>query len=391
MVEKILFVDDEAAVLQGYKRLFRSDFDIDTAVGGRGGLINIASKGPYAVVVSDMRMPDMDGVEFLCEVKKLSPDSIRIMLSGHADLSSAIAAVNEGNIFRFLTKPCDKDTLGKVLTGAILQYRLVVAERELLEQTLKGSVLVLSEVLSLVNPAAFGRAMRIRRYMSHVVTRLGLTRPWRFEVAAMMSQLGCVALPPETIQAVFSGQRLPPEEQARYDSHPAIAGTLLENIPRLEPIAWMIAHQNRPTSVDSDIADREMADMRLGAELLRATIAFDDLISKGKSRTEAANQVLIQHRYLDQKVMYALIELEPEAREMETCLCDVEELATGTILDQDIHDTNGTLVVVRGQEVTPTLILKLKNFCSKGTVAGQVRVLLMKEQEDLPFQTAAKA
>ncbi|HEY1273096.1 MAG TPA: response regulator, partial [Terriglobales bacterium] len=198
MREKILFVDDEPAVLQGYQRLFHNEFEVQTAVGGKRGLTMLNTAGPFAVVVSDMRMPEMNGVEFLSHVRKTWPDSVRIVLTGQADLDAAMAAVNQGNIFRFLTKPCDREMLGKTLTAGVLQYRLVVAERELLEKTLKGTIQVLSEVLSLANPAAFGRATRLRRYMSHLVAELGLSKPWRFEVAALMSQLGCVAVAPET-------------------------------------------------------------------------------------------------------------------------------------------------------------------------------------------------
>ena len=115
--EKVLFVDDEPAVLQGYVRLLRNEFKIDTTVTGKGALIALETTGPYAAVVSDMRMPEMTGVEVLRKVKELSPDTVRIMLSGHADLEAAIAAVNEGSIFRFLTKPCDKETLGKTLSA----------------------------------------------------------------------------------------------------------------------------------------------------------------------------------------------------------------------------------------------------------------------------------
>jgi FixJ family two-component response regulator len=380
--EKVLFVDDEPAVLQGYVRLLRNEFKIDTTVTGKGALIALETTGPYAAVVSDMRMPEMTGVEVLRKVKELSPDSIRIMLSGHADLNAAIAAVNEGSIFRFLTKPCDKETLGKTLSAALLQYRLVRAERDLLEHTLKGSIQVLSEVLSLVNPAAFGRAMRLKRYMSHIVTQVGLPRPWRFEVAAMMSQLGCVVLAPETIDAVFSGRELSAEEQSRYASHPEVARNLLENIPRMEPIAWMIAHQNRPTSVDSDIADREMADMRLGADFLQVTIGFDDLIRKGKSRVEAANQLMKQYRHVDQKVLFSLVELDPEREDAQGAKFSIAKLCPGMVLAEDIYSKSGALVVTKGQEVTTTLILKLKSLLVVGAIADSVCITTNDEESE---------
>jgi CheY-like chemotaxis protein len=372
--EKVLFVDDEPAILQGYQRLLRGEFQMDTAIGGKGALIALETTGPYAVVVSDMRMPEMTGIEFLSKARRIWPDTIRIMLTGQADMESTIAAVNDGNVFRFLTKPCTKDTLGKALSAALMQYRLVCAERDLLEHTLKGSIQVLSEVMSLVNPAAFGRAMRLRRYMSHIASRLALSRPWRFEVAAMMSQLGCVVLAPETIDAVFAGKTLSAEEQARYDSHPEVACSLLENIPRMEPIAWMIAHQSRATSVDSDIADREMADMRLGADLLQVAIAFDDLTRKGCSRVEAANRLMKLHRHVDQKALFALVELDPEKEDAQAQKCAIDKLSPGMILAEDVFATNGSLIVTRGQDVTATLILKLKSFQAAGSFTGPVAV-----------------
>ncbi len=391
MDEKVLFVDDEPAVLQGYQRLLRNEFRIDTAVGGKGALIALKNTGPYAAVVSDMRMPEMDGVEVLRRVKELSPDSVRIMLSGHADLNSAIGAVNEGSIFRFLTKPCDKETLGKTLSAALVQHRLVRAERDLLEHTLLGSIQVLSEVLSLVNPAAFGRAMRLRRYMNHIVTQAGLPRPWRYEVAALMSQLGCVVLAPETIDAVFSGRELSPEQQSHYASHPEVARTLLENIPRMEPIAWMIAHQNRPTSVNSDISDREMADMRVGAELLQVAIAFDDLVRKGRSRVEAANLLMKQHREMDQKVLFSLVELDPEKNDELTRKCNINKLAAGMVLTEDIYTKAGVLVVTKGWEVTTTLVLKLKSLLSVGAITDSVTIVLTEETLEEPKAAAGSA
>src|SRR5208283_4999670 len=156
-------------------------------------------KGPFAVVVSDLRMPVMDGVEFLTRVRAISPDSVRVMLTGQADMDAAIAAVNEGNIFQFLTKPCPAETLTRALNAALEQYRLITAERELLEQTLRGSIGVLSEILSLVNPLAFGRAQRIRRYVVHMAAKLDLANRWQFELAAMLSQIGSVTVPPEVM------------------------------------------------------------------------------------------------------------------------------------------------------------------------------------------------
>jgi response regulator RpfG family c-di-GMP phosphodiesterase len=375
MPEKILMVDDEDAVLVGYQRMFRNEFQIETAPGGAAALAALEASGPFAVVVSDMRMPEMDGTQLLRKVKLLAPDAVRIMLTGDADVRSAVTAVNEGSIFRFLTKPCNKDTLAKALTAGLMQYRLLTAEKDLLENTLQGSIQVLTEVLSLVNPAAFGRALRARRYIHQVATRMALASPWRFEVAAMMSQLGCVTLHPETIEAVYAGRALPPDEQKRFDAHPGVARDLLSKIPRMEPIAWMIAHQNDSAPIGGDIAKVATADMRLGANMLRATLAFDELVTKGLTQSEAASRLSRQHADFDPRIFQALVELDAGKSKMEVRSCDIDELISyDMVLEEEMRTKTGMLLVAKGQDITPTLILKLKNFLEKGAIGRKVLI-----------------
>src|SRR2546423_10339323 len=122
----------------------------------------------------------MEGADFRGKAKARGPDPVRFRPPGNPDMVTAINAINEGSIFRFLNKPCSKETMGKTLTAALLQYRLVTAEKQLLEQTLSGCIQVLTEVLSLVSPAAFSRAERARRYIHHIVSAMGLGNPWQY-------------------------------------------------------------------------------------------------------------------------------------------------------------------------------------------------------------------
>lgn len=165
MHKTILFVDDDELLLKAVSRSLGSRYDLETALGPEKALERIREGGgPYAVVVSDLKMPGKDGISLLEEIRALNPDTIRVVLTGYADLHSAVAAVNRGHVFRFLTKPCDDETLATVLDDCLRQFDLVTAERELLEKTLKGCISVLSETLSLVNPVAFGRANRVNRF-----------------------------------------------------------------------------------------------------------------------------------------------------------------------------------------------------------------------------------
>ena len=370
MAEKILLVDDDKNILDGYRRILSREFLLETSLGGEQALKMMEESGPFAVVVSDMRMPGMDGIQLLGKIKMVAPNTVRVMLTGNADMNTAIDAINEGNIFRFLNKPCGKEMMAKTLTAALAQYRLVTAEDHLLEETLSGCIQVLTEVLSLVNPAAFGRAERARRYIHQIVSAMKLGNPWQYEVAAMMSQLGCVTLAPETIQAVYSGEQLSASEQAQYDAHPTVAYNLLSKIPRLEPIAWMIEHQNRLITVDDSAAK----DVCLGAEILRLTLAYERLIQKGRSRNEAVHALALQNKGFSPEFFEALVALDPNAEEGEIRRCRVELLTVGMIIQSDIQTPDGALLVSNGQEVSPPLILKLKNLRARRMIGAEVIV-----------------
>src|ERR1043166_7557634 len=123
MSEKILFVDDEPAILDGYRRLLRGEYEFDTAAGG-GLALEMLEKQSYAVVIADMRMPEMDGAQLLAKIALKYPSTMRIMLTGNSDMQTAVRAVNEGAVFRFLTKPCDKELLRTTIQAALVQYRL---------------------------------------------------------------------------------------------------------------------------------------------------------------------------------------------------------------------------------------------------------------------------
>src|SRR5262245_61160663 len=200
---RVLCVDDEPNVVEGLALTLRRKFDVATAEDGPSALALLREEPRTAVVISDMRMPGMDGATFLARVRELLPDTVRILLTGQTDLTSAIRAVNDGQLFRFLTKPCPPSNLLAVVEAAVKQHELQCAERILLEQTLHGSIRALTEVLALTNPLAFGRATRIKAHVSELATKLGLKERWQVEVASMLSQLGCITLPTETVEKLY--------------------------------------------------------------------------------------------------------------------------------------------------------------------------------------------
>jgi CheY-like chemotaxis protein len=379
MNHKVLIVDDEPAVLEGYKRLLRREFDLETAEGGELGLRVIQEQGPFALVISDMRMPRMDGVQFLSRVKELSPETVRMVLTGHADMQAAIDAVNQGSVFRFLTKPCEKETLAKAITTGFVQYQLVIAEKVLLENTLMGCIKVLSEVLGLANPAAFGRSVRITGYVRHMVKKLKLSSPWRFEIAAMLSQLGCISLHPDVIEAAYAGNALSPEDQKRFDQHPLIAKDLLINIPRLEPTAWMIGQQSSTANHDAlppanNSLPKEV--LTMGAKMLKIANKFDDLRVKGLPDPKILEQLRFDPSNYDRELVNVLEDLVPAEANMELRSIPVAKLTSGMVLQQEIRTHGGLLLVTKGQEVNHPLLIKLANYVQRRSIDDNVMALV---------------
>src|SRR6185295_17871041 len=178
---------DEARVLEGLVLHLRKDFDVYTALSGEKALQRLKEIRGAAVVVSDMRMPGMDGAQLLQQVLKQYPETCRILLTGEPGRDAAIAAVNQAQIFRFLTKPCPPDQLKAAIDAGVLQYKLVNAERQILQETVLGCIQALIDVLAITNPVAFGRANRVKRLATEFAADLGTPGFWQLEAAAMLS------------------------------------------------------------------------------------------------------------------------------------------------------------------------------------------------------------
>ena len=373
---RILCVDDEPQVLEGLATHLRREFEMFRATSGKEGLELLASKGPFPVVVSDMRMPGMDGAQFLAAVRQQAPDSVRILLTGQAEMSSAIAAVNEGQIFRFLTKPCPPAVLKSALEAAVRQHNLVTGERVLLDQTLRGCVQVLTEVLALANPAAFGRANRVNERVLLVTMKLGIDETWQLEVASLLSQLGCVTLPPETSERVYKGEALTSEEKGMVARLPQIAARLLEKIPRLEEVRAIVALQSaRFDGRGLPPGSPQGEALPLGARLLKLAIDYDGYEQSGVAATEAFAKLREDAGAYDPKLLELMASQYGAAGAVQELLeVPVAGLVPGMRFAEDVHATNGALLIARGYEVTPSLLERVKNF-RPGLVKEPIKVI----------------
>lgn len=372
MNDKILFVDDEANILDSMKRQLRKRFQVFTALGGQEGLNILKSEGPFAVVVSDMRMPGMDGIEFLETVKVMYPETVRLMLTGNADQGTAIDAVNKGQIFRFLNKPCPTSMLVTSLALALHQYQLLTAEKELLDKTLKGSIKVLSELLSFTNPTAFSSGVRIRSKVMQIAEQLSIDCLWHLEIAALMSQIGCVTLPNEILKKVFAGIELSAEEAEMYNSHPQIGATLLVSIPRMKKVAYIIENQLKPFSAYGP--DEDDPDQSLAAQILKAVFDYDRLICQGVEHNDVQKLMAKRSGEYNPLVLEKTKHIKALDKSSEIAHLKIKDLSVGMVIEDSVMAKNGMLLAPKGQEITWPVLQGLLNFSRQMGVVEPIRV-----------------
>lgn len=363
---RILLVDDEPLVLEGLSRQLVWDFEVLTATSGAQGLERIANAGPFAVVVSDMRMPQMDGAEFLEQARAMDPSMVRILLTGQSDLQQAIRAVNHGQLFRFLSKPCPPDVLTSTLHAAVHQNRLLTAEKELLEQTLRGAIQTLLDTLALVQPDLFGRARQMERRVGAVLDHMQVEERWHIQLASLLCHVPVITLPPETLHKYLAGRALSDAEKQMVLALPDVGEKLLGNIPRIEKVREVLRARE----------DRQSREKTLGARILQACYDFHLLRTRGVSEQGALETLRRRDGVYDPEVMTALAASSGASvapggmREIQ-----VAELRVGMILAGDVKAKSGMTVVGSGTEITPSLLQRLHNFASGAGLLEPIQIV----------------
>jgi response regulator RpfG family c-di-GMP phosphodiesterase len=360
VLPQVLCVDDEPRVVKGLSLHLRDRFNVLTALGGEEALEKLRTTPTVAVVISDMRMPGMDGAQLLSKVRQLYPDTVRVLLTGEAARDVVVLAVNEGQIFRFLTKPCEAERLIACVEAAVTQHRLLTAERVLLQETLLGCIRALSDVLALTNPVAYGRASRLRRQVIAFAAHLDCAQDsWPLEAAAMLSQIGYLSVPVELVEKVHYGETLTPEERTLVAATPEVASKLIGQIPRLEPVTALLGAM----SDSGEPLTRLKGQSQTWARVLRLVTAFDALTSQGHPPEEAL-------QLLERRVQPAEAELVQKfaaylgasSGDSQIVELPLRQVRPGMTILQDLRTELGALLVARGFEVTERFLERIKNF-----------------------------
>lgn len=374
-LEKVLFVDDEPHILATFSRNLRKVVAVDTAEGPEQGLVAVRERGPFAVVISDLKMPGMDGITFLEHVRELAPDTVRIILTGHGNYESAISAVNRGAVFRFLTKPTPPEVLLPALRDAINQYKLITAERELLRGTLRGSVQVLMDVLSLVSPEAINRSERFKDLVLAIGRRMKEQNLWQLDVASMLCQLGCVGLSEGVTKKMALGEDLSPEEEQEWSMYPSIGQGLLVNIPRMEGVSEIIGQQLQ------NVSEKQI----LGARILRVVLDYDMQEARGMEAQECLRALEMRNRKescYDAEVLDALRKHLISIEGGEVRKLRLGHVEPGMLMARDYLNSEGTQLLKKGQIITEATLARLKALSDLLKAEAPMQILIPAEDAD---------
>ena len=386
MKEQILFVDDDPNILEAYERKLQQALRVCTAQGPHTGLRDIKEKGPFAVVIADMHMPKMNGVEFLKKVKEIAPDTIRMMLTGNADINVAMKAVNEGDIFRFLTKPCPSKLMGDSLIAGINQYRLVVAEKEILDGTLKSTVQLLVEILSWINPDAFGITMQLHSLTLALAEKLKVENTWEIELAASLSQIGHMAIPQSVILKLNNGDELTQEEITLLESTPSIGKDLLKKIPRLANVSEIVYYQSKHFDGGGFPENSTAGEcIPIGARILKVARDYHELRSSDKSRKDCLKEMNSREGWYDPAIVSILGRVQPvvthvQSKEINVVQITLNRLKAGLTLASPILTTTGKKLVGSGMEITEAFLIRLRKYAELEGIVEPINVLIHQEE-----------
>ena len=367
MTDKILLVDDDANLLTGLKRHYRKRYDVSTAEGAVEALDRLYDGTAFAVAVVDMRMPGMTGLELLRKLKELSPNTVSIMLTGNADQQTAIDAINKGHIFRFICKPCEPDVLAKAIDDGISQYKLVVAEHELLEKTLAGSVKVLVDVLSITDPTCFGRSDKIRGWAAKISKTLKLEKPWCLDMAAMLVHLGNITVPDTVSAKIKTGEELTSTERDIVEQAPEAARDLISNIPRLGEVADAIYLQNKgfDGSGPPDGGPRGL-EIPLESRILKILVDLETATAGPYPTRQAFDRLFGHSGQYDEKLLRdirkCLRSERPDDDEpvMKRIDLPISMLMPGDLLDTDLVLENAHLIFSAGNQLSKAHVQKIR-------------------------------
>jgi hypothetical protein len=278
-------------------------------------------------------------------------------------MQAAVAAVNEGQIFRFISKPCPPDQLLAAFAAATEQHRLIIAEKVLLQKTLLGCVDSLIKVLSITKPAAFGRALRLRAKVRSAMEFLLWTEQWQIEAATVLSQLGSVTLSEELLMKLNDGETLDDSEEAELAGSIDTSIQMLEEIPRLEPVIDIL--KNLAADIRG-VARAAGVVAPAGTRLLRLVTDWDALEARGYTQSQAFAKLSEVVGVYDHELLDSLKGMHSVAGAHNPVVDTApRSLLPGMVLAEDLVRKNGVVILPRGFEIDRGLLEHIFSFADE--------------------------
>lgn len=411
----LLFVDDEPSILSSLRRLFRPhDYRILTAESGAQGL-EIIEQEPVDLVISDMRMPIMDGAQFLEQVRHQQPDTIRILLTGYADITSTINAINKGEIYRYVAKPWDDNDIVLIVAKALEHARLLhenarltaitrqqneelrqlnssleakVRERtaeleqantflnlanDKLKQNFLISIKMFSGLMELRGRAVAGHSRRVADHARKLAARLDITGKPQQDIflAALLHDIGKIGLPDALLAKPVS--KMGSEELAQYRKHALSGESSLMPLDELKEAAKIVrAHHERfdgqgfPDGLQGE-------GISIGARILAVVNDFDALqigtLSEKKLSVDEAKSILQQgrHKRYDAQIVDAFIDMlgGPVPESTRELMVAAADLQPGMVLSRDLISREGVLLLAADYVLDALLVRQIQDFARR--------------------------
>jgi putative two-component system response regulator len=367
---KIMLVDDTPANLKLLEDILQKhQYEVRSFPRGRLALTAIHQEPPDLILL-DVNMPEMNGYE-LCEQLKSSPrlsDIPVIFISAMNATEDKVKGFRSGGA-DYISKPFQIEEVQARVETHLRLRRALQAERDLLERTLNGAVGALLELVQASSPVLVSRSRAVRDIVRWIARKLELKSVWQYELAAMLSLVGCMALPQELFEKAYGGQELSPDENLMFLAHPAAGARFLSKIPRLEVVAEIIRLQQTP-----DAGQSISEEVRIGAHLLHLALELDRKIYQDID-CPIAVMGLKKTGGFEPGMLDALTRYSPAEAPFAMRQIMIQDIRSGMILDEDIASASTNVLICRaGTVFTELFIERLMNFARNHGVQKRVRV-----------------
>ncbi|RMG41656.1 MAG: response regulator [Candidatus Dadabacteria bacterium] len=386
---KILLVDDEPNILEGLRRnITDKNMQVDLAHSGKVALRKMSEGDPYAIIVSDIRMPQMDGVELLKRVKEEYPDTVRMVLTGYADLSAALSVVNEAQVFRIMTKPCSAAVFKETLAQAIRQYELQQSEKVLVHQTLHGTVKVLTEIWSLYDPIASYQIPGIKKVLERLLEHVSVKQKTDLFLALMLGQIGSAVIPAPLLLRERTEDELSEPEKRMLEQVPVTSSEFIQHIPRLENVAHIIRYQEKGFDGSGVPYDEQLKgnDIPIESRMIKIARDYVTLIDKG-IKDEFLIARLEETKNLYDPELFEIVKSwhsdAVPAKKVESEFTEYapHKLSVGQVIFEDVETVDGVLLVPAGTVLSEAMIERIKNYSSVIGLKNPVKIKNIKIEE----------